>query len=43
MILESLGKGYCKKNGVLEFLAKMFGKVASAPLKTYFAYHCTKN
>ena len=32
MILGRLGKGYCKKNTVLEFLAKIFGKAASGPL-----------
>ena len=32
MILGRLGNGYCKKNRVLEFLAKIFVKVASAPL-----------
>ena len=33
MILGMLDKGYCKKNRVLELLAKIFGYVASAPLK----------
>ena len=33
MILERLGKGYCKKKRVLKFLAKIFGWVASAPLR----------
>ena len=32
MILGRLGKGYCKKNRALEFLARIFGYVASAPL-----------
>ena len=32
MILGSLGKGYCKKNRMLEYLAKIFGYVTSAPL-----------
>ena len=32
MILGRLGKGYCKKNRVLEFLPKIFGLIALAPL-----------
>ena len=32
MVLGSVGRGYCKKNRVLEFLAKIFGQVVSAPL-----------
>ena len=36
MILGMLDKGYCKKNRVLELLAKIFGQVASAPLKKKF-------
>ena len=30
--LGSVGRGYCGKNRVLEFLAKIFGQVASASL-----------
>ena len=30
MILGSVGRGYCKKNTVLEFLAKTLGEVDSA-------------
>ena len=33
MILGRLGKGYYKKNRVLEVLDKIFGEVASAPLR----------
>ena len=32
MVLGSVGRDYNKKNKVLEFLAKTFGYVASAPL-----------
>ena len=32
MILGRLGRGYCKKNRMLEFLAKIFGYVPSAHL-----------
>ena len=32
MILGRLGRGYCKKNSLLQFLANGFGQVASAPL-----------
>ena len=32
MVLGSVGTGYCKKkNGMLEFLTKIFGYVTSAP------------
>ena len=33
--INRLSKVYCKKR-VLEFLAKIFGEVASAPLKTIY-------
>ena len=33
MILGRLAKGYSKKNRLLNFLAKIFTQVASAPLK----------
>ena len=33
MVLGSLGRDYSKNNKMLEFLANIFGQVASAPLK----------
>ena len=36
MVLAIVGRGYSGKNRVLEFMAKIFGWVASTPL-TYFA------
>ena len=32
MVLGSVGRDYCGKNRVLEFLTKIFGCVTSAPL-----------
>ena len=32
MVSGSVGRGYCGKNRMLEFLVKNFGQVASAPL-----------
>ena len=42
MILGRLVIGYCKKDRMLEYLAKIFGYVASAPLTVTKGYMKTK-
>ena len=41
MVLGSVGRDYSNKNRVLEFLAKIFGQFASAPLR--IKTHLLKN
>ena len=45
MVLGSVGRDYSKTNRVLEFLAKRFGYVASAPLieNYYFMFSFRDN
>ena len=39
MVLGSVGRGNCKKSRMLEFFTKIFGYVASAPLRDLVNFH----